>query len=226
MASDPAASVSLLEFTRAIVEAEASDLHTTIPGVVIKYDVATQTADVQPIVRAHALDADVPTEEHPILPNVPVRFPGGGGFIVHFPLAPGDHVDLHFMQADPSAWRSTGQMSDPVDTRRHDMSFAYATPGCRPDTAPITDASASALTIGRDGHAQMITVDSSFVTLGAGATEAAALASKVVACLDVIMTLLQTTPSTGIPAAAVAMLTNVAWTAPRAAIAATLVKVK
>lgn len=193
MSLDGAASVELDEAIRAAIEKDRHALHTTMPGLVVNYNATTQRADIQPVIRAiNGGDTDAAPEDHPLIPNVPVRFPRGGGFMVTFPLVPGDHVDLHFQEADASAWRTSGQTSDPLQTVRHSMSFAYATPGaCTEDDTPV-DTSTTDLIIGKDNSVYQVRIHPSggspYIALGKGATDFVALASLVNARLDAIQT--------------------------------------
>ncbi len=113
---------------RSAIESRLLDLHTSIPGVVVSYNPLLQTADVQPVVkRAIATyDGDTEHETLPVIHNVPIEWPGGGGFAMQFPVQPGDNVWLIFSEAATAQWRSTGQVSEPGDLRRHDLSYACA----------------------------------------------------------------------------------------------------
>ncbi len=113
---------------RGAIESRLLDLHTSMPGRVVTYDPLTQTADVQPVVKRAIgkYDGETEHEELPIIHNVPIEWPGGGGYAMQFPVLPGDHVWLIFSEAATAQWRSTGQVSEPGDLRRHDLSYACA----------------------------------------------------------------------------------------------------
>jgi hypothetical protein len=182
MGHDPAATHSDLEVIRAVIASELREVHKTVVAKVVKYDAAKQRADVQPVMRAPVTDEtgeDV-FQEHPVIPNVPVRFPGGKGFIILWPLEPGDFVDLHFQDEDHSTWRVTGQTSDPLVLDRHGM-FAYCTPGARPDVSPNADGADSdtRLIIGREGGTLQIRIDSTHIELGKAPADWVALANLV-----------------------------------------------
>jgi hypothetical protein len=100
---------------------------------------AKQTPEVEISVREPVVDEDgaVATEALPLISDVPVLWPGGGGFHVHLPLAAGDHVLLVFSDLATGVWRSSGQQSDPGDLRRHHLSYCFAIPCVRPDSSPI-----------------------------------------------------------------------------------------
>lgn len=116
------------ELIAGAIESRLLSLHTSMPGKVVTYNPALQTANVQPVIqRAVPTSAGgIEHEELPIIHNVPLEWPGGGGFAMQFPVQPGDHVWLIFSEVATSKWRSTGQVSEPGDLRRHDLSYACA----------------------------------------------------------------------------------------------------
>jgi len=116
------------DLIRSAIESRMLDLHTSIPARVVVYNPVLQTADVQPVVKRAigTYDGDVDHEDLPIIHNVPVEWPGGGGFAMQFPVMVGDFVWLIFSEAATAQWRSTGQVSEPGDLRRHDLSYACA----------------------------------------------------------------------------------------------------
>lgn len=130
---------SLAEVLASAIESRLLDVHTAMPGQVMSYDPATQTCDVRPVVR-RAIDSvrdTVVHEELPILPNVPVGWTRGGGYSFQLPLQPGDHVWLVFSEVSTASWRSTGDLSDPGDLRRHDLSYPVALPCVAPDSETL-----------------------------------------------------------------------------------------
>ncbi len=121
------------------------DVNVSMPGVVVSYDAATQTATVRPGLRRVVFDEnDEPgAEEIPPITNVPVSFPGGAGFTIHFPLAAGDTGDLIFSTWSLNEWQATGSVSTPGNLKLHDLGSAKFYPGIRSkkNAAPDTDKS-------------------------------------------------------------------------------------
>lgn len=134
----------LTEVLEAVLEARLADVHTAIPGKIKSYDAATQTAEVVVQIRAQTPkeDGSLASEEAPVIPNVPVQWPRGGGYALHFPLAAGDFVLLVFSEAAMGHWRETGQLADPGDLRRHSLAYPFAIPGVAPNAGPLGDAPA------------------------------------------------------------------------------------
>jgi hypothetical protein len=110
------------------IESRLLDLHTCMPGIVTGFDAIGQSVNVQPAIKRaiNTYAGELEHEELPIVHNVPLAFPGGGGYVMRFPVTAGDHVWLMFSEAAMSQWRTTGQVSEPGDLRRHDLSYACA----------------------------------------------------------------------------------------------------
>lgn len=131
-------------------QAILGELHISMPGRVKSYDAAKQTAEIIPCVRGTIPDGDGNTlhEDLPVIPNVPIAWPRGGGFYMHFPLAVGDHVWLVFNTTSFAQWRATGEVSDPGDLRRGTLSYPWAYPGAAPDAQALSDAPAGQAVLG------------------------------------------------------------------------------
>lgn len=121
------------EFVRAWIEHALADVHTARPARVQRYDAATQTVDLVPLVR-HAVelpDGTIAHEDLPVLPSVPVLWPRTADHFIAFALAPGDMVLVVFCDAAIGHWRAAtdGGITDPGDLRRHSLSHGVAIPG-------------------------------------------------------------------------------------------------
>lgn len=149
------------------------DVRVAIPGQVESYDPSKQTADIKPLVRDILIDADggTITESLPVLPNVRVLHPRGGGFFAALPLKKGDFVQLLVNDRSLDQWRAKGTEGDPVDLRMHDLSDAVAIPAGYPDTQPLADAEADKLVIGKEGGPYAC-FDGTVVNIGDKAAEA------------------------------------------------------
>lgn len=174
-------SPDLAEVLRLVLEHRVSRVWTALPGVVEAYDPSTQRADVRPAVVAFLELADgEEREELPVIPNVPVVMPSGGGFFASFPMRQGDPVLLVFACRDVSSWKAgSGAVTNADDVRKHDLTDAFAFPGGRARGAVIAEADATRLVVGQDnGH--QIRIGQGVIDIGtsAGAKEAAALATK------------------------------------------------
>ena len=163
---------TLAEVIRAALDARLVDVHTAIPAKVVRYDASKCLVDAAPLVKAPVLAEDGSTsfDALPVVPNVPVSFPGAGGFRVTFPVSVGDTVLLVFSEASLERWLQFGGDVDPQDPRRFALSDAVAIPGLR-SFADVEAAATDAVVIESNGND---------VRLGTKtAAEALALASKV-----------------------------------------------
>lgn len=131
---EPSRTPELEEIIRAGAAFALSNVFTSIPGVVIKYDKAKRRADVQPLVkRPRTLEDGTRTaDSYPVVPSCPVQFPGGGGVLVRFPIKPGDIGIILFSMASLDRWLSgKGGTVDPEFDHRHHISDGIFVPGIR-----------------------------------------------------------------------------------------------
>lgn len=187
------------ETLRRVLDARLADLHTALPGRVRAYDAATQTADIEPMIKrgvpTGGEEDEVALETLPVLPSVPVLFPSGGQCFVTFPLAVGDPVLLVFSERDTSQFRATGAVSDPGVPTMHGLSGAVAIPcAFGPRSAALTGVSSTDLVVGRQGGLANLTIKSGTAEVG-GSSDSAALASRVKALEAKIITHTHPTPS-------------------------------
>ncbi|MDV3440448.1 Gp138 family membrane-puncturing spike protein [Pseudomonas otitidis] len=102
-------------------------LHTALPGRIVTFDAARQVASVQPMIEQQLMDGS--RQPLPMLPDVPVQFPRGGGFVLTFPVKPDDECLLVFNERCIDGWWHSGASSEPLDYRQHDLSDAVAVMG-------------------------------------------------------------------------------------------------
>ena len=113
------------------VEARIKELHTSMPGIVESFDAENQLATIQPAIRRIFITRDGDKEilvpsDLPILINVPVIFPRGGGFSLTFPVSKGDECLLVFCERSIDNWHETGKVKVPGAKRFHSLSDATA----------------------------------------------------------------------------------------------------
>lgn len=111
---------------QAAMEAQLSEVRTTCPGRLVSFDPATNRAVVKPsLPKALADGRDL---DPPNVHNVPVAWPMGGGFLMTWPLRPGDGLKLSFAERSLEGWLG-GDDGAPDDPRRFDLSDCVAEPG-------------------------------------------------------------------------------------------------
>jgi hypothetical protein len=113
------------------IGAALRDVHTAMPARVESYDESTGRASVQPLIKYAArndLGVRVP-RLLPIVPSVPIVFPGGGGGGVTFSVTAGDIVLMVVSEVSLDRWLAgDGRAVDPADPRRHCLTDALALP--------------------------------------------------------------------------------------------------
>ena len=178
---------------RRALERDRVDLHTGMPGRVRSFSVERQTIEVELGLRCVIPSGDEDEadtlEDYPILPEVPVCFPAGGGFRISWPLEAGDYVWVMFGEGDLSRWRETGEPSDPGVATRHGLSGAVAYPGIHPRGGANGSATGDSLRIEREGG-PVLEITGSEVR--AGGTAELGLAADIKAHLQAIDTALTT----------------------------------
>ena len=101
-----------------------ASLHCALPGTVVSFDSAAQTAEIRPAVKAGALAL-------PVLRDVPVFFPGSRDNAITWPVCTGDECLVILADADIDAWFETGETAAPRSARKHSLSDGFAFVGFR-----------------------------------------------------------------------------------------------
>ena len=65
---------SMDKANRSTIDARLKRLHTALPGRIVAFDAARQVASVQPMIEQQLMDGS--RQALPLLPDVPVQFPG------------------------------------------------------------------------------------------------------------------------------------------------------
>lgn len=119
---------ALLEVLRHTI---SSQLRVALPGIIQSFDAETITCPVQPAVKGVISDAQGRAQSValPLLVDVPVIFPRGGGVTLTFPVAAGDECLVVFADRCIDFWWQNGGVQEAVDPRQHDLSDAFALVG-------------------------------------------------------------------------------------------------
>lgn len=142
-------------------------LWTAMPGQIVSYDATKQTVVVQPTIQGvfTATDGAETLVDPPLLPDVPVIFPRGGGCTLTFPIAAGDECLLVFGARGIDWWWQSGGVQRPAETRMHDLSDGFALVGPRSQAQLIGSVSTTAVELRSDDAATKISLDPSAQTL-------------------------------------------------------------
>lgn len=104
---------------------------TAVPAIINSFDPATLTCTAQPAIQAQvsAQDGSTSWVTLPLLVDVPVCFPRGGGCTLTFPLAAGDEALIVFASRCIDSWWASGGIQVQAELRMHDLSDGFAIPG-------------------------------------------------------------------------------------------------
>ena len=130
-------------------------LNTCLPGIVHAYDAATRRATVQPAI--DILTTDGRTIPRPLVANVPVVTPAGGGWSVSLPLATGDPVLLVFSQRGLTGFKRAHERAAPDADRLMAMADCIAIPGFGPIS--LTEVSSDGIVLQSNDGAEYIAVE-------------------------------------------------------------------
>lgn len=106
------------------------NLRCCIPCIVQSYDPKKGTVECQPAVREKIINQNEENEYRnlPLLLNVPVVFPSNSEYAVTFPLEKGDECLVLFSDLSIDNFWQKGNVQNPIEDRRHDLSDGIAIP--------------------------------------------------------------------------------------------------
>ena len=114
---------------------------TALPAGVASWSAATRRADLQPSIRAVMTDGS--EVSRPVVPDVPMLFPSGGGYVLSFPMRAGDQVLRLACERGLGGFKSTHAESSPDAGVVLDGTSSVAIPGFGPlSIAPVSDGAA------------------------------------------------------------------------------------
>lgn len=158
--SDQARSGDLAETFKSERETTKNQIRVALPGIVQSFDPDAVTAVVQPAIRSVEIDNDGNrvTKPYPLLVDVPVVFPRGGGCTLTFPVKAGDECLVIFADRCIDFWWQNGGVQEPVDDRVHDLSDAFCIVGPQSQAQKISGISTSAAQLRTDDGAAFVEV--------------------------------------------------------------------
>lgn len=199
------------ESLRIALDGRQVTMWTAIPGIIQSVDFDAMTCVVQPSITEITIDrqGNQTPIKLPLLLDVPIVFPSGGGFSVTFPLAEDDEVLVLFSARCIDAWWQNGGIQQASEARMHDLSDGFAIPG--PKSLPNTlDAiSSSKLQVRNDAGTVYLQIGSKFAMKNA-TTDLKTILSSLVTDLQTFSSGLNPTTLTAQAAALNAALALVA----------------
>lgn len=129
---------------RLALDGRQSTIWTAMPGIIQSVNLTAMTCEVQPTIQGTVENENgtIESVNLPLLVDVPLVFPGGGGYILTFPLAAGNEVLVVFASRCIDAWWQSGGIQRPMEARMHDLSDGFAIPGPRSQPNRVNSISA------------------------------------------------------------------------------------
>lgn len=123
----------LEEVVRIALDGLRANLWTSLPCVVESYDPVKLTVVCTPTVKVSLRSADGTFSwvTIPLLRDVPVVFPSGGGFAITWPIQEGDEVLVVFASRCIDGWWAYGGVQLPSELRFNTLDDGFAFPGPR-----------------------------------------------------------------------------------------------
>lgn len=150
-----------VEATRAAQQGMQAELWTALPGIIESYDADRQTCTVQPAIRGKVErpGGAVASTPLPLLVDVPVIFPSGGGMTFTFPVRQGDDCLVVFASRCIDAWWQSGGVQEALAARMHDLSDGFAIVGPRSQPRKLAGVSATEAQIRNDEGSLVMSFD-------------------------------------------------------------------
>lgn len=160
------------EAARLAFEGQQSGLWTAIPSIVQSVDLEKQTLSAQPAIQGEVLSENGITSyvNLPLLVDVPICFPRGGGYVLTFPIAAGDEVLIVFSSRCIDSWWQSGGVQKAAEFRMHDLSdgFAILAPTSQPKK--VANVSANSVELRNEAGTNSVKISAGIVSVKA-ATE-------------------------------------------------------
>lgn len=140
---------------------ERAGLWTALPGIIQSFDADKMTVVVQPALKGVVAKKDGTAEavNLPLLPDVPVVFPSGGGCTLTFPIAEGDECLVVFSSRCIDGWWQSGGIQLPMEPRMHDLSDGFAILGPKSQPRKIANLSSNTVQLRSDDGEAFIQIN-------------------------------------------------------------------
>lgn len=139
--------------TQALKSDIYSSMRVAMPGVIQSFNPGAVTCTVMIAVKGKVKSESA---QLPVLVDVPVIFPRGGGCTITFPIKTGDECLLVFADRCIDFWWQNGGVQESVDPRMHDLSDAFAIVGPQSQAKKISGISTQSLQVRTDDGSSYI----------------------------------------------------------------------
>lgn len=117
----------------AVLRGWQAGLYTAMPAIIDSFDPDKETCEAHITIQAKVTDRNgvESWQSLPKLVDVPVVFPGGGGYTLTFPVGAGDEALIVFASRCIDAWWQSGGVQVQADLRMQDLSDGFAFVGIK-----------------------------------------------------------------------------------------------
>lgn len=127
-----------------------ADMWTAMPAKIAKVDLVRMVVDAQPVILGRVQDKDGTWKDDvqmPLLLDMPIIFPSGGGYTLTFPVAVEDECLVVFSSRCIDGWWQQGGLQKQLDVRMHHLSDGFALVGPRslPSVIPAISSNSTQL---------------------------------------------------------------------------------
>ncbi|NHB93624.1 phage baseplate assembly protein V [Photorhabdus cinerea] len=142
-------------------EAISAGLYVSLPCIIQSFDANAVTVTAQPAIRwkIRKKDGELESVSLPLLVDVPVIFPRGGGVTLTFPVKAGDECLVVFADRCIDYWWQSGGVQEPVDPRQHNLSDGFALIGPQSQQQKIAGISTNTAQLRSDDGVAYIELD-------------------------------------------------------------------
>ncbi len=170
-----------VEVQESILAEFKKTIHTALPATIQTYDNNTKRAKVLPAInRLFTDDTNAPL---PVLSDVPVIFPSGGGFTMHFPIKSGDVVMLLFSMRGIQNFKQDYQRSNPTNENIADYDSPVAFAGF--GQISFTPAESSSASLQTDDGQNAVVISNSEAKLKVGSATLTLNASSLTSSVPI-----------------------------------------
>jgi hypothetical protein len=156
-------SASIEDALRAALGGNQAGLWTALPAIIQSFDASALTCTAQPAIQAQvrAQDGSTSWVTLPLLVDVPVCFPRGGGCTLTFPVTDGDEALMVFSSRCIDAWWQSGGVQVQAELRMHDLSDGFAILGPFSQATKISGVSTSTTQLRSNDGSTFVDLDPS-----------------------------------------------------------------
>lgn len=176
------------EAQRLVLDGRQSCIWTALPAIVQSADLTAMTCEVQPAIQGSVENEDgtITVVNLPLLVDVPICYPSGGGFALTFPLVAGDEVLVVMASRCIDSWWQLGGIQKPIEARMHDLSDGFAIPGPKSQPRKLSGISSSGVQLRSNDGTKVIGIS------GAGKLKLANSTKDLLGVLNGMIDLLNT----------------------------------